>query len=141
DILLQPYGGRGAYGRDDQLSHRYLSDEFRSLEQMATIFPLIFYGVAAFLFNVVVTRLIATQREQVAVLKSFGYSTLDVVGHYLKLIVVVVLAGVVGGMALGTWMGRGMSGMYMEFYRFPFLIYHVEPRVFAIAALVSCVAA
>ncbi|MGH9629533.1 MAG: ABC transporter permease, partial [Bryobacteraceae bacterium] len=141
DILLAPYGGQGAYGRADQISHRYLSDEFRSLQQMATIFPIIFYGVAAFLLNVVVTRLIATQREQVAVLKAFGYTTFDVVLHYLKLIVIVVLAGVAGGIALGTWMGRGMSGMYMEFYRFPFLIYHVEPSVFAIAALVSSVAA
>jgi putative ABC transport system permease protein len=31
--------------------------------------------------------------------------------------------------------------MYMEFYRFPFLIYHVKPSVFAIAALVSSLAA
>jgi putative ABC transport system permease protein len=141
DLLLKPYGGQGAYGRADQISHRYLSDEFRSLQQMAKIFPLIFYGVAAFLLNVVVTRLIATQREQVAVLKAFGYGTGAIVIHYLKLIVVVVLLGVLGGMALGTWMGRGMSGMYMEFYRFPFLLYSVNPRVFAIAALVSCVAA
>jgi putative ABC transport system permease protein len=141
DILLAPYGGQGAYGRDDQISHRYLSDEFRSLEQMATIFPAIFYGVAAFLLNVVVSRLIATQREQVAVLKAFGYTTTDIVLHYLKLIIVIVVAGVAGGIALGTWMGRGISDMYMEFYRFPFLIYQVSPRVSAIAALVSSIAA
>ncbi len=141
DILLAPYGGQGAYGRADQMSHRFLSDEFRSLEQMAKIFPIIFYGVAAFLLNVVVTRLIAAQREQVAVLKAFGYTTFDIVVHYLKLIVVVVLIGVAGGMAAGTWMGRGMSGMYMEFYRFPFLIYSVKPSVFGIAALVSTLAA
>jgi putative ABC transport system permease protein len=141
DLLLARYGGQGAYGRTDQISHRYLSDEFRSLQQMATVFPLIFYGVAAFLLNVVVTRLIATQREQVAVLKAFGYTTFNIVEHYLKLIVVIVMAGVAGGIGLGTWMGRGMSGMYMEFYRFPFLIYSVKPSVFAIAALVSTVAA
>ena len=141
DILLAPYGGQGAYGRADQMSHRFLSDEFRSLEQMATIFPIIFYGVAAFLLNVVVTRLIAAQREQVAVLKAFGYMTFAIVLHYLKLIVVVVLIGVAGGMAAGTWMGRGMSAMYMEFYRFPFLVYSVKPAVFVIAALISTVAA
>jgi putative ABC transport system permease protein len=141
DILLAPYGGTGAYGRADQMSHRFLSDEFKGLEQMATMFPIIFYGVAAFLLNVVVTRLIAAQREQVAVLKAFGYTTFDIVLHYLKLIVVVVLAGVAGGMAAGTWMGHGMSAMYMKFYRFPFLIYSVKPMVFLIAALVSTIAA
>ena len=141
DVLLESYGGQGAYGRADQLSHRFLSDEFRGLEQMATIFPIIFYGVAAFLLNVVVTRLIAAQREQVAVLKAFGYTTFDIVLHYLKVIIFIVILGIAGGMALGTWMGRGMSGMYMEFYRFPFLIYSVKPSVFGVAALVSTVAA
>ncbi len=141
DILLAPYGGQGAYGRQDQSSHRFLSDEFKGLEQMATMFPIIFYGVATFLLNVVVTRLIAAQREQVAVLKAFGYTTFDIVVHYLKLIVVVVLIGVAGGMVAGTWLGHGMSAMYMEYYRFPFLIYSVKPSVFAIAALVSLLAA
>ncbi|MCP4231734.1 MAG: hypothetical protein GY771_16515, partial [bacterium] len=72
DILVT-YGGLGAYGRKDQLSNRYLSEEFKMLEQMATIFPVIFLGVAAFLLNVVMTRLISTQREQVGILKAFGY--------------------------------------------------------------------
>jgi putative ABC transport system permease protein len=141
DMLLTPFGGQGAYGRADQSSHRFLADEFRGLEQMATIFPIIFYGVAAFLLNVVVTRLIAAQREQVAVLKAFGYSVADVVFHYLKLITVIVLIGVAGGIVAGTWLGRAMSDMYMEFYRFPFLNYSASPRVFAMAALVSTVAA
>ncbi|MEE9543702.1 MAG: ABC transporter permease, partial [Thermodesulfobacteriota bacterium] len=74
DILIEPYGGLGAYGRDDQLSHRYLSEEFKSLKQMAWIFPVIFLAVAAFLLNVVVGRMVGTQREQIALLKAFGYT-------------------------------------------------------------------
>ncbi|MEQ8766421.1 MAG: ABC transporter permease, partial [Planctomycetota bacterium] len=72
DAVLEPYGGLGAYAREDQVSHRFLSEEFRQLEQMATLFPAIFLSVAAFLLNVVVTRLVATQREQIAALKAFG---------------------------------------------------------------------
>ncbi|MEZ5582595.1 MAG: hypothetical protein R3F37_07365 [Candidatus Competibacteraceae bacterium] len=41
---------------------------------MAALFPVIFLGVAAFLLNVVITRLIGLQREQIAALKAFGYS-------------------------------------------------------------------
>jgi putative ABC transport system permease protein len=141
DLILARYGGQGAFGRKDQISHRYLDSEFMQLEQMATIFPIIFYGVAAFLLNVVVTRLIATQREQVAVLKAFGYSTSEVVLHYLKLITLIVLAGVAMGVAFGAWLGQGLSNMYMEFYRFPFLIYRLEPNVIVVAAIVSVVAA
>jgi putative ABC transport system permease protein len=141
DRILAPYGGLGAHGRKDQVSHRYLSEEFRSLGMMATIFPAIFLGVAAFLLNVVLTRLMATQRGQIAILKAFGYPNGTVVLHYLKLTAAVVLVGVAIGLAGGTWMGRGMSRMYMEFYRFPYLEYMLRPKVALMGALVSLAAA
>ncbi|MDH4028205.1 MAG: ABC transporter permease, partial [Nitrospirota bacterium] len=81
DELLAPYGGLGAYSRKDQLSHRYLSEEFRQLEQMAAMFPVIFLGVAAFLLNMVISRLINMQREEVAALKAFGYNNIDIGIH------------------------------------------------------------
>jgi putative ABC transport system permease protein len=76
DAMLKPYGGLGAYGRKDQISHRFLSEEFRQLRMMATLFPAIFLSVAGFLLNVVVGRLMArTRRGQIATLKAFGYTT------------------------------------------------------------------
>ncbi len=74
DRLLAPYGSTGAYAREDQFSHRFLSDELNQLKTMAVVFPVIFMGVGMFLLNVVVTRLISTQRDIIAVLKAFGYS-------------------------------------------------------------------
>lgn len=141
DQLLKPYGGLGAYSRKDQMSHRYLSEEFRQLEQMAAIFPVIFLGVAAFLLNVVISRLINIQREEVAALKAFGYSNLDIGLHFVKLVLLIVLAGLIGGIAGGFWSGKWMSTIYMEFYRFPFLKYEVTPFVAVIAAFVSAAAA
>ncbi len=141
DGLLRRYGGIGAYGRKDQVSHRYLSEEFRQLEQMATIYPVIFLSVAAFLLNVVVGRLIRTEREQVATLKAFGYSNFDVAFHYVKLVLLIVAVGVLVGIVGGERFGRGLSAMYMDFYRFPFLLYVLQPHVAVIAGLVSAGAA
>jgi putative ABC transport system permease protein len=141
DDLLRRYGGLGAFGRRHQISHRYLSEEFRQIESMATMFPAIFLGVAAFLLNVVVSRLLATEREQVAILKAFGHSNLAIVLHYLKYILVIVLAGSIGGVLFGAWLGQGMSNMYMEFYRFPFLIYRLRPPVAITATLISAASA
>ena len=115
DRLLKPYGGVGAYGRKDQLSHRYLSEELRGLEKMASIFPVIFLGVAAFLLNVVVSRLMSIQREEIAALKAFGYSNFDIGLHFVKLILLIVLAGVTVGIIGGFWLGKGMGTIYMEF--------------------------
>jgi putative ABC transport system permease protein len=141
DILLKPYGGFGAHGRKDQLSHRYLSEEFRQLEQMASMFPVIFLGVAAFLLNVVISRLINIQREEIAALKAFGYSNVDIGLHFVKLVLSIVLAGVIAGIASGFWFGKWMSTIYMEFYRFPFLKFELQPQVAVIAAFVSAAAA
>ena len=117
DTILAPYGGLGAHGRRDQVSHRYLSEEFRQLETMATMFPVIFLGVAAFLLNVVLTRLMAIERGQIAILKAFGYTNAPLVLHYLKLTALIVAAGGILGLAAGTYLGRAMGGMYMEFYQ------------------------
>lgn len=141
DDVLARYGGLGAISRKDQPSNRYLSEEFRQLRQMATMFPVIFLGVASFLLNVVITRLIATQREQIAVLKAFGYSTVDVAIHYIKLVVAIVLLGVAIGIGLGIWMGKGMGNLYMQYYRFPFMLYLLKPSVAVTAALISVAAA
>ncbi len=141
DRLLEPYGGLGAHTRKDQISHKYLSEEFKQLTTMATIFPVIFLSVAAFLLNVVISRLMATQRTQIAILKAFGYTTAAIAVHFLKLAVVIVAIGVALGIALGSWMGMGMCNMYMEFYRFPHLDFMLRPNVALLASLIGMTAA
>lgn len=137
DALLARYGGLGAYTRENQLSHRFLSEEFRQLESMATVYPTIFLGVAAFLLNVVFSRLFQTEREQIATLKAFGYSNWKIGLHYLEFVGVIAVFGVILGIIGGAWLGSGLSAMYMEFYRFPFLIYKIGPEVIAAATLIS----
>ena len=137
DALLARYGGLGAYSRADQLSHRYLHEEFRQLESMATIFPLIFMSVAAFLLNVVFHRLFQTEREQIATLKAFGYSNFAIGWHYLQFVAWIAFLGVALGVAGGVWMGQGMTGMYSEFYRFPYMNYRLDPPILLWAGLIS----
>ena len=67
----------------DQPAARVLEDEFSQLRTNATIFPLFFLLVAAFLLNVVLSRLVASQREEIAALKAFGYTDREIGWHYL----------------------------------------------------------
>jgi putative ABC transport system permease protein len=142
DAVLAPYGGTGAYGRDDQFSNRFLSEELKQLQTMATVFPAIFLGVAAFLLNVVLSRLIALQRDQIAILKAFGYSYAAIGAHYVKLVLVMAVIGVAAGVALGAWFGQGLSHVYTETtFRFPYLDYQLRPGVIAISFAVGALAA
>ena len=137
DELLKPYGGIGAYVRKDQLSNRFLTEELKQQKTMATVFPIIFLGVAAFLLNVVTSRLISLEREQIAGLKAFGYSDFAVGLHYIKLVLMIVGLGILGGIMAGIWMGKGMSNIYMEFYSFPFMIYVLTPKVIVAAVVIT----
>jgi putative ABC transport system permease protein len=103
DLVLERYGGLGAFGRDTHPSHMLLRMELDQLQGMAALLPVIFLAVAAFLLNIVVMRLIALQREQIAVLKAFGYRDRDVGAHYVKLVLLIAL--------LGTALGRSPRGV------------------------------
>ncbi len=141
DRLTETYGGLGAYGREDQVSNRYLSDEMKGLRSMGVIAPLIFLGVAAFLLNVVLNRLITTQRGEIAVLKAFGYTHGEVGLHYLEFTLLLVAVGVVLGTGAGIWLGQNLTEMYARFYRFPSFDYHLSLRIFFLAVLISSAAA
>ena len=141
DELLKPYGGLGAYGRKDQLSHRFLEQELAQLGTLAGLFPILFMGVAAFLLNVVIGRLVAMQREQIATLKAFGYSNLAVLRHYLRLVAAIVALGVVAGVGLGVWLGKLLADIYTEFYHFPYLLFSLPPGTVLEAGLASLLAA
>jgi len=141
DELLKPYGGLGADARKDQRSHRFLSQELQQLGTLASLFPALFMGIAAFLLNVVIGRLVAMQREQVATLKAFGYGNVAVLWHYLKMVSVIVGLGILGGTALGAWLGKGLSDIYTEFYHFPYLKFSLNPAIVLQAAVASLMAA
>jgi putative ABC transport system permease protein len=141
DRLLAIYGGLGAIPRDLQTSHWYLDNELRQLQSVGLILPVVFLAVAAFLLNVVLTRIVSVQREQIAALKALGYTNVELSWHYGKLSLLIGAAGGALGVAGGAWMGSGMTAIYNDFFRFPTLLYHLPPRVVAGGVLVSFVAA
>lgn len=123
DQLLTEYGGFGAYARKDQISNRFVSEEIIQLQGTATFVPTIFLGIAVFLLHMLLSRLISTQRDQIAILKAFGYSNLDIGFHYLKFVLIIVFCGAFLGTALGLWFGVAMTENYTRFFNFPLLRY------------------
>lgn len=117
--LLAPLGGSPAHGRSEQPSHAMLDNEIKEQRVLGTVLPAIFLAVAGFLLHVVTARLVATQREQVAALKALGYGNRAIAMHYLKLVTPMVGGGYALGLALGDWLGTGLTRLYADFFRFP----------------------
>jgi putative ABC transport system permease protein len=140
DALGQPlarYGGREVHGRTDQVSHAMLDNEIKGQRVLGTVLPAIFLGVAAFLLNVVISRLVATQREQIAALKALGYPNGRIAAHYLELVLVVVAVGFVLGVALGHWLGTQLTGLYAELFHFPRFEHKIEPALLWIGVAIT----
>lgn len=140
DTMLEPYGGTGAYGREDHVSHAFLDNELMQLEALTKVIPPVFLLVASFLVYVVLGRMIRTERPQIGLLKAFGYSDAAVGWHYTKLALAVAALASILGLAAGAWMGRSMTGLYAEYFRFPFLYYRLDPQV-AVGAVALALAA
>ena len=141
DRILEPYGGLGAYGREDHLSDRYVSEEINGLRSTSAIIPPLFLAVAAFLLYIVISRMVQSEREQIGLMKAFGYTNLEVGAHYFKLILVIAVGGAILGCLAGIAAGRAMVVLYLEFYKFPFLLFELRPSSFVLGILVSVFAA
>jgi putative ABC transport system permease protein len=141
DVLLARDGTLGAYGRALQASHRYLSDEIDQARAFATIVPAIFLGVAAFLINIVLARIVASQREQIGMLKAFGMNERELARHYSLMALGPVLAGAVAGGALGLWLAGRLALLYARFYRIPNAPFEAHASVIIVAMGISVAAA
>lgn len=141
DDVLLPYGGRGAFGRETHPSHVRVRDEIRVLSTLAIGFPIVFLSVAAFMTNAVLSRLLALQREQIAILKAFGFRNRQIVMHYLKFAFAMVAVGSVFGGLGGLLLGHRLVEMYHVFFRFPRLDFQLDESAVLLALLVSTVAA
>ncbi len=141
DRLLLSYGGRGAHGRADHPSHIRVSDEIRVLTILSFGFPLVFLSVAAFMTNAVLSRLLALQRDQIAILKAFGFANRDIAFHYLKFAFAFVIGGTILGALGGVLLGSQLVEMYKMFFRFPELGFQLDYSALGTALIVATFAA
>lgn len=141
DRITAPYGGGGATGRAEQMSHAFLDAELRQLGAMVKVLPPIFLAVAAMLVHMTLSRLITLEREQIGLLKALGYGPFHIAQHYLEFVLFIAAGGLLVGSVAGAWLGAGMAQLYARFFSFPFLVFGTDLRVYGLAAVVALLAA
>lgn len=139
--LLPRWGGREVLPRKFQASDQMLQNEIQEQRLLGTVLPAVFTAVSVFLLHVVMTRLVATQRESIAALKALGFSNLSLGMHQLELALVIAAIGFAVGAALGWLAGVWLIGMYSEFFRFPELVLEMPRSAWLWAAALAVAAA
>ncbi len=141
DALLAPFGSVGAIDRSDHLSNWFVQNELKQNQTSARILPSIFVIVSALLTQAALTRLIATERNEIGLMKAFGYTDAEVGWHYVKFVLAINALGILLGWALGAQLGRFSTQNYAEVMNFPLLIYRPGPAAFLIGAALNLLVA
>jgi putative ABC transport system permease protein len=137
DQILEPYGGLGVVGRADQPSAKLTEQKIDQLGKLARTLPVVFLGIASFLLHVLLSRIVGTQREQIATLKALGYRTSELAGHYLELAAVICAFGVVFGVGLGAWGAHGLLIVYARYFKFPAFLFRFHAWAIALAVIAA----
>jgi putative ABC transport system permease protein len=135
DAILKPHGGRSSQGRERQPSDRFLTDEIEEQRGMALVAPVFFLGIAAFLVHTICSRLITRHRAQIAALKAMGYSSGEILRHYLALTLLMMLGGALFGVLAGAAFGRFYAWSYSGFFRFPRIVFRLDAWAVAVGCL------
>ncbi|MCG8505082.1 MAG: FtsX-like permease family protein, partial [Sphingomonadales bacterium] len=96
---------------------------------------------AVFLLHIVLSRLIITQRGEIAVLKAFGYTNIEVGLHYLMFAIVATIIGTALGTAGGIVLGGSYMEIYGQYFEFPNLDYQVSPPLLIGSAIICMLGA
>lgn len=139
DELLDRYGGTGAYGRENHLSHRFVTSEIEETQVTASFFPALFLIVTAFLLHTTLLRLVRIEREQIGLMKAFGFPSRTVALHYVRLALLPVGAGAALGTGVGIWLAYRLAGVYAQFYQFPETDFHFDPTLVWAALAIALV--
>jgi putative ABC transport system permease protein len=137
DVLTRPYGGLGAYGRDEHVSDMFVENELDQLRAMTYVVPVIFLAIAGMLLHMVLSRIINMEREQIGILKALGFTGYEIGSYYAKMALVIGLVGLVVGTSIGLYMGNMMAALYIEFFRFPSLQFVFSAQVITLATMIS----
>lgn len=110
--LTAKAGGADSVTRADQPSNSALQEDVKGFQELAILFPLLFLAAAGLATAVLMRRVVTAQRPTIGMLRACGYSSRQVVGHFISFGLVVGLAG---GLA-GALAGLGLAGQLTKVY-------------------------
>ena len=137
--VLDPYGVFSTVKQEDQLSHRFVTDQIEMRDAVFAMIAVLFLAIAASVLMVLLNRMVRQERTEIGLLKAFGYSNMAIGWYYIKFALIVSIAGCFLGMVLGHWLSLIFLDLYVQFYHFPILEVQFYPKVYLTITLLTAV--
>ena len=139
EASLQPYALTQTVRQEEQPSNAALQLDLQGGEELANILPTLVLIVAAFSIFITLSRMVEAQREQIGLFMAMGYGRGTVLRHYLAYAALIALVGSLAGVALGLWLGAGLTGVYADTLGIPLIEHKLQVVPPIMAAVVSIV--
>ncbi|EOH88585.1 ABC transporter permease [Enterococcus pallens] len=111
-------------GRNDNPGYKEYQDNADRISSLATVFPLIFFLIAALVTLTTMTRMVEEKRGELGTFKALGYWNREI---SLKFILYAALAGGIGGLA----------GLSVGFYLLPTIIFNAYGQLYNLNQVVT----
>jgi putative ABC transport system permease protein len=111
----------------DQPSNATLQLDVEGFQEMAFIFPLLFLTAAGMAVNVLLTRLVFSQRPIIGTLRASGMDARTIRRHYLGYGLTIGTVSAIVGVILGVLAGSLMTGMYTGLLDIPDTVVRLRP--------------
>ena len=125
-------------GRDTNSGFVSYSQDAERVDNLSSIFPVIFFVVAALACLTTMTRMVEEQRTQIGSLKALGFSRLAISQKYIGYAFVASLVGGLIGLAIGaTLIPAVIANAFQIMYAIPGLDYKMQLPLFVLAVLAA----
>lgn len=137
EIKLKPYGLKSVIPRDEQISHLLLSEELKGLVSMSKAMPIMFLSIAAVILYITLKRLIEQQRGQIGILKAEGFTSKEILFHYMSYAVIIGFVGGVLGVASGGVFSYPLTSIFQVFFNLPGLEGRFSPFLIILGIILA----
>ena len=125
-------------GRDTNSGFVSYSQDAERVDNLSSIFPVIFFVVAALACLTTMTRMVEEQRTQIGSLKALGFSRLAISQKYIGYAFVASLVGGLMGLGIGaTLIPAVIANAFQIMYAIPGLDYKMQLPLFVLAVLAA----
>ena len=130
--------------RMDNDAYANFINSSQSIENIGTVFPLVFYVVAVFISLISMLRMVEDDRGQVGTLKSLGFSNLSIVMKYIRYALIAIVIGSAIGIFVGSLMiPKIIWSIYNNIFLIPKLklVYSVKYILIGVGTVIVCILA
>lgn len=137
DKFLDRYGSHEVVEKEDQVSYAALEADLVGFGEMAVAIPILFLIITFLVAYSMLARMVQSQRPIIGLMRAEGFSSGQVLRHYLMFPVLIAIVGGGLGIGWGIWLAGGYTSLYVETLALPFTIIVDHKWVLLVAFLAS----